>query len=912
MSQSIDLTILRALAEQLRFESLNQQLETLWQTEQTPSLLPLLALAKFQLNDFKQASDFFDLAMEAKPNLNLDEIVDLAGCAISMQKIALAITLLDEVLQKAPNHAIALARKGVCFTRLDQYDQARALLEMAVTLNPKRFATFNALIRLLILQKDTFQAKQRIQQAQALIGSQKELTKETYEAFGHLLKGLQLELWVVTQAFSEIENWLDELTVAFRAELKQSDDLNDDQLEKLALWVFWLNRYAQLLAEQNAHEQAISVLREGLKEIASLEESLPLKLLLVELAKIQGQTFYAYRILKNAINQKPESLDLWIQLGHLMLEVNSKESKDAFAKAQALKEQQVSDAIIEGQQVQIYELKLNNLSALLASHDQKFDQAEQLFLTCLKENPDYLPALRGLGQLKMQCGAIEEAIELFERLKSLDPVMGYSALINARQFPEDEAVLTKIEKVAQKPSLEGTLKSGLYFQLAAAWEKRKVYDKAIAFAKSANSASRRLLNYNAKEHRNRCGQIRSVFGPELYQHRPNYGVGSTLPVFVVGMPRSGTTLVEQILSGHSEIFGAGELGTIPNRIQGLERWERHVGSGRHYPQCVDDLTEYVTKGIANEVLEELREYDPKAKHIVDKLPHNFESIGLIKFLFPKAKIISVRRDPRDIALSNYFTDYQAKYGGMGFAYDLTEIGEQLADHNLLMHHWHQVFPGEILEINYEDVVDDLQGSARKLLAYIGVKWEDQVLNFNELDRPVKTASVWQVRQPIYKTSKAKWMHYQDYLAPLIQGTNAPIRPEPITDMITLPEPGFLTDGVALFKKGDLDGAEYSFKKMLHHNPNHAACQYMVGLVYLNKNHLLEGIEWIEKALKTCPWQKEWRDNLIKAYEVTDQAEKAEALRQKAGLSSETAPQAPEIDDDALLLATDTAVLNYNP
>ena len=203
-------------------------------------------------------------------------------------------------------------------------------------------------------------------------------------------------------------------------------------------------------------------------------------------------------------------------------------------------------------------------------------------------------------------------------------------------------------------------------------------------------------------------------------------------IFVLGMPRSGTTLVEQIIAGHSLIFGAGELGVVPSRIQGLNRWERHVGSGRSYPDCVDDLGAQVTHGIAAGMLKELKELaaesKPQARFIVDKLPHNFENVGLIKFLFPKAKIISVRRDPRDIALSNYFTDYAAKHGGMGFAYDLTWIGEQLADHNLLMHHWQQTFPGEILEVQYEDVVEDTEGMARKMLDYIGVAWEPQVLN----------------------------------------------------------------------------------------------------------------------------------------------------------------------------------------
>ncbi len=416
---------------------------------------------------------------------------------------------------------------------------------------------------------------------------------------------------------------------------------------------------------------------------------------------------------------------------------------------------------------------------------------------------------------------------------------------------------------ANLPSIEGSVRSGILFQLAAAWEKKKDYQQAFNFAEQANTFSKRFLKYDAKEHRNASARIRQSFTRSLYQHRLDCGVTSTLPVYVLGMPRSGTTLIEQIIGGHSQIFGAGELGVIPQVIQGLNRWERHVGSGRRYPDCIDDLTPYVTEGIANNVLKELQEYEPEAKHVIDKLPHNFENIGLIKFLFPHAKIISVRRDPRDIALSNYFTDYQAKHGGMGFAYDLTQTGEQLADHNLMMHHWNTVFPGEILEINYEDVVDDLEASARKMLAYIGVDWEPAVLRFNELERSVKTASVWQVRQPIYKTSKEKWKRYQDHLAPLIQGTNARVESEPIT-MITLPEPGLLTNGVELYHKGELDAAEMSFKKMLHHNPGHAACNYMVGLIYLSKSHKKEGIELIEKALKKAPWQKEWRKTLGKA------------------------------------------------
>ena len=237
---------------------------------------------------------------------------------------------------------------------------------------------------------------------------------------------------------------------------------------------------------------------------------------------------------------------------------------------------------------------------------------------------------------------------------------------------------------------------------------------------------------------------------------------------------------------------------------------------------------------------------------------------------------------------------------MGFAYDFADIGEQLADHNLLMHHWHQLFPGDILEVNYEDVVDDVETYSRKMLDFIGVDWEPEVVNFDQLDRAVKTASVWQVRQPIYKTSKARWTHYQEHLAPLITAANGKIQPDSI-EMLSLPQPGFLVEGVELFHQGDLDAAELSFKKMLHHNPEHAACRYMTGMVYLRKGHLPEGIEQIEQALEKTPWQREWSENLQKAYIEVGEHEKAAELESRVagrqGASDPTNQENKNLHDD---------------
>ncbi|MBF0446209.1 MAG: sulfotransferase, partial [Magnetococcales bacterium] len=818
------------------------------------AFLPLLALAHAHLGDHNKAEEFLAQTLASQDKLDRDALVDLAAVFIVMLHVEKAVKLLEEILNKQPQHSLALARLGYCRILQDDSDAALKLYKQSAYINPERLSLLHNLIPLYIKKSKFESATTTLKMAErrlAIIAN--ELPDVVLQRYRKQHNLFQLNIWVVKGQFAYAERWL---------QLKEwHDDFIDDEKKDSKKYaykqedslVFWVTEYSNLLAYNDHHQQAAEILREYGKHYP---DNQILCLQMAELAKLQGHHMQAVKLIKRALKDNTEDINLWVQLSSACLHHFEQQAQQA-----ALRAMELSDALEEGEENPLEKIKILQAQAKLAlaqieSQEQNFAKAEKLYREILAEHKNFVPALQGLGQQLLQQGDIDEAMELFETVKKLNPVRGYTSLINAHRFPTEITTLEKIEKAAKVPSLEGSVRTGIYFQLSAAWAKRKEYDRAFAFAKQGNTASKKFLNYDGKQHRNHCGGIRQGFCEDLYKHRPDYGVDSTLPVYVLGMPRSGTTLVEQIISGHSQIFGAGELGVVPQVIQGLNRWERHVGSGRVYPDCMDDLTPYVTKRIARSVLQELQEFAPQAKHVVDKMPHNFENIGLIKFLFPNAKIISVRRDPRDIAISNYFTDYQAKHGGMGFAYDLTDIGEQLADHNLLMHHWDRVFPGEILTINYEDVVEDLEGCARKMLGYIGVAWEQQVLKFNELKRTVKTASVWQVRQPIYKSSKAKWKNYQKHLAPLLKGTNKKIVFE-TPDTITLPQPGFLTDGIAHYNENRLDEAELSFKKMLHHNPNHAACNYMLGLVYLSKNHVEDGIAAIEKAIHKAPWHKEW-------------------------------------------------------
>ncbi len=856
------ITFLRQLAEYKQFDQLAELALETWETEQDIDSLILATLALSRLGKLDKAEHYYQLIKAQPIELSADAEVDFAMVLLARSGLNEAKACLNNVLDKQPTHALALARLGYCCSLEEDYQRAKESYEQSLRLGVDNFLVYTNLINANLVLETYDDAKEAIQNAkQFLVHKESIYPDYVFEQYQQMLEELELNYWVKTEGFAFIEE-----------EIETKVSLFNNQAISESTAANYILLYASLLAQHDLHEEALSILRQYRK---TFKDYIGFYQKMAELAEVLGQKPLATRLLQRAVKlleDKPdaslvEKITLNIKLAETIAHNLSDKGYDIAKKALALCEDaSVDENFTEAMQTSLT-LKAKCVLADTLKNKDDNTTAEATYLEVLHSNEYHNEALQGLGHLYMQLGRIDEAVTLFEKLKEFNPLKGFSSLVNARQFPEDIETLEKVEKAAKSPSMAGSVKSGVLFQLASAYEKRKDYDKAFEVIDEANKISRRHLSYDAKEHRNRCARIRARFTKALFEARQGFGSQSTLPVYVVGMPRSGTTLVEQIIASHSEIFGAGELGLIPQVIQQINRWERYVGSNRQYPDCVDDLSKEKTLELADKVIEQLKEYHGEAKHVVDKMPHNFESVGLIKFLFPKAKIISVRRDPRDIAISNYFQNYHAKFGGMGFAYDLTDIGEQLADHNLLMHHWQQLFADEILEIQYEDLIADIETVAKKMLDYIGVPFEKAVLHYNELERSVKTASLWQVRQPIYHSSKQKWKRYTQHLAPLIQGTNAKIKPDAIDDMISMPEPGWLLQGVAFFEKNQLDDAEMLFKKILHHNPEHAAATYMVGLVYVQKGHLDEGIALIEKAVDKAPWQKEWKANLDIALEA---------------------------------------------
>jgi hypothetical protein len=244
----------------------------------------------------------------------------------------------------------------------------------------------------------------------------------------------------------------------------------------------------------------------------------------------------------------------------------------------------------------------------------------------------------------------------------------------------------------------------------------------------------------------------------------DFGLEAELPIFIVGLPRSGTTLVEQILSSHSRVHGVGEPNRIPRSFESLPQLLNRSATPL---ACVRDLDRATVQELGRRHLAWMRERDPRAERIVDKLPDNYLYLGWIVTLFPRARIVHCRRDLRDVALSCWMTNFSS----VDWASDPQHITSRFADYQRLMAHWRKALPAPVQEVAYEDLVADVEGVARRLLSFCGLEWERGCLQFHRTRRPVTSASLMQVRQPIYNTSVGRWKRYESLMAPLFTRVN---------------------------------------------------------------------------------------------------------------------------------------------
>ncbi len=305
----------------------------------------------------------------------------------------------------------------------------------------------------------------------------------------------------------------------------------------------------------------------------------------------------------------------------------------------------------------------------------------------------------------------------------------------------------------------------LDFALGKAYADLKEYERSFKHLLAANAAKRTTAAYDEQATFAFFDRIERTFSPELMAAKAGGGAPSDRPIFVLGMPRSGTTLVEQVLASHPAVHGAGELTIFREAVQAA------APPARLYPDFVPALDEAAIGRIGTEYIKRLGARAQQGERVTDKLPSNFLYVGLIHLALPNAVIIHTVRNPIDTCISCFSKLF--KPGEQLFSYDLGELGRYYRRYQQLMEHWRRVLPpGRILDVTYEDVVADLEGQARRILAHCGLPWDERCLAFHETDRPVRTASAMQVRQPIYSSAVERWRVYEEFLGPLLTALGA--------------------------------------------------------------------------------------------------------------------------------------------
>lgn len=400
----------------------------------------------------------------------------------------------------------------------------------------------------------------------------------------------------------------------------------------------------------------------------------------------------------------------------------------------------------------------------LYTESGRYAEAETLQRNLLETYPGDAQLMSQLGQTLLWTGKLDEAAALFEQSADTNP-MALAQMVNAKHIPEDPKALEKMCTVADNPFLEDAPRITMSFALAEIYDKKKDYETAFHYLDQANRLSAKAITYDVEEFSRKVDDHIALFTPDFFRKQEAIRPSLRTPIFVVGMPRSGTTLTEQILCSHPKVFGAGELGLMSQ----LARLTPAVLKTRTpYPKCLEEMTPHLREEGARYYLRGLDAYDTDHAYVVDKMPHNFVNVGLIALIFPRAKIIHIKRDPRDNALSNYQQNFKARHGGLGYSFDLEKTAHQINDYHRLMEHWRQVLPMPMFELTYEELVADQEGMTRALLDFVGLEWSDDVRDFHKTERAVRTASVAQVRQKIYQTSKQKWRRYEAHLTPLLE------------------------------------------------------------------------------------------------------------------------------------------------
>ena len=400
-----------------------------------------------------------------------------------------------------------------------------------------------------------------------------------------------------------------------------------------------------------------------------------------------------------------------------------------------------------------------------------YERAFALFDRVLEKLPSDPATLTSRGHALKTTGRTEEAVDSYRAAFAAKPDHGdaWYALANLKTYRFTDDEMAAMREQAARADLAFMDRVHLSFALGKALEDREAYEESFGFYEQGNALKRAQTRYSADQMSEELAKQRETCTPELFAKHEGSGHPAPDPIFILGLPRAGSTLLEQILASHSQVDGTLEL---PNILSLAHRLRGRKAGRSRYPEILHDLPGERLAQFGEDFIENTRVHRAGAPFFIDKMPNNFRHIGLIHLILPNATIIDARRDPMDCCFSGF---KQLFAEGQEFTYGLTEVGRYYADYVELMDHWDRVLPGKVLRVNHEDVLDDLEGQVRRILDHCGLPFEQACVEFHKTDRAVRTASSEQVRRPINRSGQGAWKPYEPWLGDLkaaLQGVNA--------------------------------------------------------------------------------------------------------------------------------------------
>ena len=570
---------------------------------------------------------------------------------------------------------------------------------------------------------------------------------------GHLLRAQEMPA-AALRSYQRACQMNPALDASWRGQLEMALQVNDEvqanqarhQLQRLQALPKPLVAATDLLAQRKLLK-AETLCRQFLQKVPRHVEAMRL---LADIGVRLGAMDDAEFLLESAVLFEPDNQQVRIDY----VQVLRKRQKFANALAQA---KLLLDSAQDNPQFQ-------SLYAIELMQTGDYTGALGYFDKVLARLPGDAITLTSRGHALKTSGQQQEAVESYRMALAGHPDHGeaYYSLANLKTYRFTAAEISRMQQQEGSVSANPMSQVYLMFALGKAHEDLGEYSTAFNYYQQGNGLKRAQSGYDAQKMGVELQAQATFFSKDVFASRPDSGDPACDPIFIVGLPRAGSTLLEQILASHSLVDGTLELPNILSIAQSLRRRGQEEGNAE-YPAIIADMSTLKLRELGEKYLAETAIHRQDAPYFIDKMPNNFRHVGLIKLILPNAKIIDARRHPMACCFSGY---KQLFAEGQEFSYDLDDLSSYYRDYVALMDHWQTVLPSDVLQVNYEQVVGDLEGQVRRILDYCGLPFEPQTLQFHDTERSVRTASSEQVRQPLYRGGLDQWRHFSEQLQPL--------------------------------------------------------------------------------------------------------------------------------------------------